>query len=96
MPFINPGFDKFSKAINTPVLTNNLGMTEYSTEISKFMDSIFTSEEIQNTLGEIVSKENLKQLRLAETEKYPHVTFFNGGKETVYPGETRVMVPSLR
>ena len=95
MPFINPGFDKFSKTINTPVLTNNLGMTEYSTEISKFMDSIFTSEEIQNTLGEIVSKENLKQLRLAETEKYPHVTFFfNGGKETVYPGETRVMVPS--
>ena len=76
MPFINPGFDKFSKTINTPVLTNNLGMTEYSTEISKFMDSIFTSEEIQNTLGEIVSKENLKQLRLAETEKYPHVTFF--------------------
>ena len=94
-PFINPNFDKFSKTINTPVLRNNLGMTEYSAEISKFMDSIFTSEEIQNTLGEIISKANLKQLRLAETEKYPHVTFFfNGGKETVYPGETRIMVPS--
>ena len=59
------------------------------------MKSIFSSNKIQDTLGEIISKNNLKQLRLAETEKYPHVTFFfNGGKETVFPGETRVMIPS--
>jgi 2,3-bisphosphoglycerate-independent phosphoglycerate mutase len=95
MPFINSSFNKFSKDVNTPILLNNLGMTEYSTEISKFMQSIFKNKKIENTLGEIISKANLKQLRLAETEKYPHVTFFfNGGKETVYPGEKRIMVPS--
>jgi 2,3-bisphosphoglycerate-independent phosphoglycerate mutase len=95
MPFIDSSFNKFSKDANTPILLNNLGMTEYSTEISKFMESIFKNEEIENTLGEIISNANLKQLRLAETEKYPHVTFFfNGGKETVYPGEKRIMVPS--
>jgi 2,3-bisphosphoglycerate-independent phosphoglycerate mutase len=95
LPFIDPNFNKFTKNINTPVLVNNLGMTDYSTEISRFMKSIFINEEIENTLGEVISKSNLKQLRLAETEKYPHVTFFfNGGKETIYPGETRIMVPS--
>ena len=95
MPFIDSSFNKFSKDVNTPILLNNLGMSEYSTEISKFMESIFKNEEIENTLGEIISNANLKQLRLAETEKYPHVTFFfNGGKETVYPGVKRIMVPS--
>ena len=55
----------------------------------------FVKEKIKDTLGEVISKANLKQLRLAETEKCPHVTFFfNGGEETVYPGETRVMIPS--
>jgi 2,3-bisphosphoglycerate-independent phosphoglycerate mutase len=92
---LDPTFREFKKDINTPILSNNLGMTEYSTELSKFMNSIFVKENIKNTLGEVISKANLKQLRLAETEKYPHVTFFfNGGEETVYPGETRVMIPS--
>ena len=57
-------------------IKNNLGMTEYSTKLSNFMNSIFVKENIKDTLGEVVSKANLKQLRLAETEKYPHVTFF--------------------
>ncbi len=92
---LDPSFKEFEKDINTPILSNNLGMTEYSTELSKFMNSIFVNENIKETLGEVVSKANLKQLRLAETEKYPHVTFFfNGGEETVYPGETRIMIPS--
>ena len=92
---LDPTFREFEKDINTPILSNNLGMTEYSTELSKFINSIFVKENIKNTLGEVISKANLKQLRLAETEKYPHVTFFfNGGEETVYPGETRVMIPS--
>jgi 2,3-bisphosphoglycerate-independent phosphoglycerate mutase len=70
-------------------------MTEYSKEISKFMKSIFVRDEIKDTLGDIISKANLKQLRLAETEKYPHVTFFfNGGSEKVCKGETRIMIPS--
>jgi 2,3-bisphosphoglycerate-independent phosphoglycerate mutase len=70
-------------------------MSEYSNEISKYMSSIFIKEKIKDTLGEIIAKANLKQLRLAETEKYPHVTyFFNGGNETVNKGETRIMIPS--
>ncbi len=92
---LDPKFKEFKKDANTPILSNNLGMTEYSTELSNFMNSIFVKEKIKDTLGEVISKANLKQLRLAETEKYPHVTFFfNGGKETVYPGETRIMIPS--
>ena len=88
-------FRKFEKNINTPILSNNLGMTEYSKELSNFMNSIFVKENIKDTLGEIISKANFKQLRLAETEKYPHVTFFfNGGEETIYRGETRIMIPS--
>ena len=51
--------------------------------------------ELKNTLGEIISKHNLKQLRIAETEKYPHVTyFFNGGQETPFKGEQRILIPS--
>ena len=93
--FLDPNFNEFEKKSNTPFFSNSLGMTEYSEKISSYMKSIFLSNKIQDTLGEIISKNNLKQLRLAETEKYPHVTFFfNGGKETVLPGETRVMIPS--
>ena len=92
---LNPKFKEFKKNTNTPILSNNLGMIEYSTELSNFINSIFVKENIKDTLGEVISKANLKQLRLAETEKYPHVTFFfNGGEETVYPGESRIMVPS--
>ena len=54
-------------------------------------------EELHDTLGEIVSAHGLRQLRIAETEKYAHVTFFfNGGTETQYPGEDRVLIPSPR
>ena len=50
---------------------------------------------MQNTFGEFISKNNLTQLRIAETEKYPHVTFFfNGGRETEYVGESRILVAS--
>ncbi len=92
---LDPTFEEFERNTNTPILSNNLGMTEYSKKLSNFMNSIFIKENIKDTLGEVISKANLTQLRLAETEKYPHVTFFfNGGKETVFPGETRIMVPS--
>lgn len=56
---------------------------------------IFDKDNLENTLGEIVSKANKKQIRIAETEKYPHVTFFfSGGRETVFEGESRLMCPS--
>ncbi len=55
----------------------------------------FKKEVLHNTFGEVVSKAGLKQLRIAETEKYAHVTFFfNGGEEKQYPGEDRILVPS--
>ena len=93
--FLDPDFKKFEKNPNTPYFFNALGMTEYSEDLSKFMGSIFVKDPIKNTLGEIVSNAKLTQLRLAETEKYPHVTFFfNGGMETPLPGESRIMIPS--
>ena len=57
--------------------------------------SLFPEKIIKNSLGEVLSSANLKQLRIAETEKYPHVTFFfNGGHEKLFDGEERIMIPS--
>jgi len=70
-------------------------MTNYSEDISKFSEVIFLKDEIKNTLGEIISKTGFKQLRVAETEKYPHVTyFFNGGNESKFTNEDRILVES--
>lgn len=56
---------------------------------------LFEAEKLTNILGEVISRNGLKQLRIAETEKYAHVTFFfNGGKESVFEGEDRILVPS--
>ena len=70
-------------------------LTEYSEDHAKYLSTVYTPEEIINSLGEVVSNANLNQLRIAETEKYAHVTFFfNGGKETVFKGEERVLINS--
>ena len=70
-------------------------MTKYSDEHSAFMSSLFSNKPIKNTLGVWTSKHGYTQLRLAETEKYPHVTFFlNGGRESIEVGETRFMPKS--
>lgn len=72
-----------------------VGMAEYSNELSRRLQTLFPSLEISETLGEVVSDAGLTQLRIAETEKYAHVTFFfNGGREDPYPGEERILVPS--
>jgi 2,3-bisphosphoglycerate-independent phosphoglycerate mutase len=72
-----------------------VGLVEYSTELNRFLDTLFPPADLGDTFGEVVSKAGLKQLRIAETEKYAHVTFFfNGGRETVFPGEERILVPS--
>ena len=64
-------------------------------ETIKNVHIAFKKEEIKNTFGEIISKKGMTQLRIAETEKYAHVTFFfNGGEEKQYPGEDRILVPS--
>jgi 2,3-bisphosphoglycerate-independent phosphoglycerate mutase len=69
--------------------------TEYSDEHSSYLDTVFPADKITEPLGEIISKNGLKQLRIAETEKYAHVTFFfNGGVEKEFAGEDRILVKS--
>lgn len=67
----------------------------YSNELDVLMQPIFPPLSLSNVLGEVVAAAGRRQLRMAETEKYPHVTYFlNGGREEPYPGEDRIMVPS--
>lgn len=69
-------------------------MTEYDNTF-KNVNVIFENDNLTNTLGEVLEKNGLKQIRIAETEKYPHVTFFfNGGREVPFENEKRIMIPS--
>ncbi|MAZ30929.1 MAG: phosphoglycerate mutase (2,3-diphosphoglycerate-independent) [Flavobacteriales bacterium] len=69
-------------------------MTTYDQNF-KGVNVLFQKKNLKNTLGEVLSKNNKKQLRIAETEKYPHVSFFfSGGREDIFKGEKRIMVPS--
>ncbi|MAQ46399.1 MAG: phosphoglycerate mutase (2,3-diphosphoglycerate-independent) [Confluentimicrobium sp.] len=89
-----PDFDGFDRGAR-PSLSARLGMVDYSTAHDGFMTTAYPKQEIRNTLGEWVAKKGLRQFRLAETEKYPHVTFFlNGGVETPETGEDRYMPKS--
>ncbi len=92
----DPGFDGFSRS-HLVDFSARLGMVEYSDDLNRFYEAVFPSQEVPNTLGEVVSKAGLRQLRIAETEKYAHVTFFlNGGREGEYENEDRILVPSPR
>ena len=92
--FVDPNFDGFVKPKEIE-LCSALGMSKYSDLLIKYMDCLFPTEPLKNTLGEIVSGHGLKQLRIAETEKFAHITFFfNGGNEGLYDGEDRVLIPS--
>ena len=92
----DPDFDGFDDP-NRPAFAAMLGVVEYSERHNGYMQVMYSSEAIVNTLGEWVSAQGRRQLRLAETEKYPHVTFFmNGGVETPYAGEDRQLSPSPR
>ena len=72
-----------------------VGMAQYSDALDKLMATIFPPQTFANILGEVVEAAGRTQLRMAETEKYPHVTYFlNGGREQPYTGEDRIMVPS--
>jgi 2,3-bisphosphoglycerate-independent phosphoglycerate mutase len=69
-------------------------ITKYDETFQK-INIIFENDNLQNTLGEVLAKHHKKQIRIAETEKYPHVTFFfSGGRELPFEGETRIMAPS--
>ncbi len=90
----DPSFDSFD-VTSRPELSVRLGMVDYSEAHNDFMTSVYPKQKIKNTLGAWIAKQGLKQFRLAETEKYPHVTFFlNGGIENPEAGEDRYMPKS--
>lgn len=94
--FCQPDFDKFP-VVKSPLGLQYVGMAEYSADFSAFPDyaTAFPPEDLTGTFGEVVADAGLRQLRIAETEKYAHVTFFfNGGREEPYRGEERILVPS--
>ena len=89
-----PDFDGFDRGA-MPELAARLGMVEYSDAHADWYQAVFPKRDIRNTLGAWVASRGLTQFRLAETEKYPHVTFFlNGGIEVPEPGEDRLMPQS--
>ncbi|WP_432255254.1 2,3-bisphosphoglycerate-independent phosphoglycerate mutase [Limimaricola sp. AA108-03] len=90
----DPAFDGFERG-DAPALAARLGMVEYSDKHVAWYETVFPKRDIVNTLGAWVASKGLTQFRLAETEKYPHVTFFlNGGKEEPEEGEDRFMPKS--
>ena len=90
----DPAFTAFETA-RRPKFAAALGMVNYSTAHNAFMTVAYPKPILENTLGEWVAKAGCTQFRLAETEKYPHVTFFlNGGRETPVTGEDRYMALS--
>ncbi|AHF00612.1 phosphoglyceromutase [Thiomicrospira aerophila AL3] len=90
--FIEKDFADFHRSVS-PVLSDFVTLTEYNKNFNTPI--AFHPTKLINTYGEWVSKQGLKQLRIAETEKYAHVTFFfNGGIEAPYQGEDRILVPS--
>jgi 2,3-bisphosphoglycerate-independent phosphoglycerate mutase len=77
-----------------PLQLHYVTMTEYD-KTYKNVGVIFNNDNLVNTLGEVLEQQHMKQIRIAETEKYPHVTFFfSGGREQPFEGETRIMQPS--
>ncbi|MCB1761377.1 MAG: 2,3-bisphosphoglycerate-independent phosphoglycerate mutase [Gammaproteobacteria bacterium] len=90
--FVDGDFDGFERRVR-PALSRFVTLTEYSKEFD--LPVAFPPETLNNTFGEYVSRLGLHQLRLAETEKYAHVTFFfNGGRDEPFENETRILVPS--
>ncbi|MGB2165871.1 MAG: 2,3-bisphosphoglycerate-independent phosphoglycerate mutase [Candidatus Puniceispirillales bacterium] len=76
-------------------ISTAIAMTSYSEKLDAVCDLLFPPLTLTHTLGDVVAAAGLRQLRLAETEKYPHVTFFlNGGSEDCHPGEERCLIPS--
>ena len=92
---LDPKFSGFPRRTHGAASPAAAGMTQYSEELNAFLQTILPPQSLTNVLGEVVAAAGRTQLRTAETEKYPHVTYFlNGGREEPYPGEDRVMVPS--
>ncbi len=94
--FVDPNFTGFQRK-KVIQFSSVVGMVSYSEDLDKSMPALFAPEELTNTLGQVVADAGLNQLRIAETEKYAHVTFFlNGGEEKQFVNEDRILVPSPR
>ena len=94
LALLDPAFDGFARPRVARVVAA-LGMCEYSAELNRFLATMYPPQPLSHMMGEIVAAAGLTQLRIAETEKYAHVTFFfNGGEERPLPGESRILVPS--
>jgi 2,3-bisphosphoglycerate-independent phosphoglycerate mutase len=91
---LDPTFSGFARRRSVRVAAA-AGMTQYSKQLDALMGTIFPPQSLANVLGQVVAEAGRSQLRMAETEKYAHVTYFlNGGEEEPYRGEDRIMVPS--
>lgn len=93
-PFVLKDFNIFDRGSINPGELYFAGMTIYDDNFT--CPAAFKQERLKNTLGEVIADNNLKQLRIAETDKYPHVSFFfNGGIETPFKNEDRIMIPTV-
>ena len=91
---VDPAFDGFARP-RVAQLAAQAGMVEYSSALAPLVPALFPPLDLQDSFGEVVARAGLTQLRIAETEKYAHVTyFFSGGREDEFPGEERVLIPS--
>jgi 2,3-bisphosphoglycerate-independent phosphoglycerate mutase len=94
MALLDPAFDGFARG-KVVQFACAASMAEYSSALNRLMEVMFAPERLDHGFGEVIAEHGLRQLRAAETEKYPHVTFFfNGGREQPYEGEDRIMVQS--
>jgi 2,3-bisphosphoglycerate-independent phosphoglycerate mutase len=90
--FTDPAFHGFVRKAQ-PKLTAYVALTEYAADLK--VNVVYPPENLTNVLGEVIANNKLTQLRIAETEKYAHVTYFvNGGQETSFAGEDRILIPS--
>ncbi|MGZ0051872.1 2,3-bisphosphoglycerate-independent phosphoglycerate mutase [Brevibacillus gelatini] len=91
--FTNEDFRGFDRGEGRPRDLHFVCLTHFSETVNGYV--AYKPSNLDNTLGEVLSQQGLKQLRIAETEKYPHVTFFfSGGREQEFPGEKRILIPS--
>jgi len=92
--FLNPDFSEFTRK-KTVNFADATGVIQYAKTLDPYLSVLVRPLPYPDGLGEVISKAGLRQLRIAETEKYAHVTFFfNGGQETPFPQEDRILVPS--
>ncbi|MFK5707778.1 2,3-bisphosphoglycerate-independent phosphoglycerate mutase [Lysinibacillus boronitolerans] len=91
--FTNEAFDGFAISANHPKNLKFVSFTHYSDEVDAQV--AYENDNLKNTIGEVLATNGKTQLRIAETEKYPHVTFFmSGGREEKFPGEERILIAS--